>query len=204
MPGSTEKHIPGRTGCVSPSTMYGGSWVVIPMPCPVRWMKNSPKPASVMTARAARSTSWHSIPGWTASHPACCARQTISCTSRSSSVGSPTCTVRVVSDPYPYFSPPKSSTTMSPSSMTRSPISWWGFAPLGPDPTTVKSTCECPNRRSRPARSAATSVSRRPANRTWRISSYARSAAAAAAASRSTSAASLMARSIGRPLVSDT
>ena len=93
---------------------------------------------------------------------------------------------------------------MSPSSMTRSPISWWGFAPLGPDPTTVKSTCECPNRRSRPAKSAATSVSRRPANRTWRISSYARSAAAAAAASRSTSAASLMARNIGRPLVSDT
>ena len=50
------------------------------------------------------------------------------------------------------------------SAMTRSPASWCGLAPLGPEPTTVKSTWECPCWRSSAARSAATSVSRRPAN----------------------------------------
>ena len=54
--------------------------------------------------------------------------------------------------------------------MIRSPASWCGLAPFGPEPTTVKSTCSWPNSRSRPARSAATSVSLRPANRTSRIS----------------------------------
>ena len=49
MPGSTEKHMPGTSGCSSPSIMYGGSWVVVPMPCPVRWMNRSPYPASVIT-----------------------------------------------------------------------------------------------------------------------------------------------------------
>ena len=33
---------------------------------------------------------------------------------------------------------------MSPSSIVRSPASWCGLAPLGPEPTTVKSTCEWP------------------------------------------------------------
>src|SRR6476660_9223966 len=36
MPGSIEKHMPGSSGCASPSTMYGGSCVVSPMPWPVR------------------------------------------------------------------------------------------------------------------------------------------------------------------------
>ena len=45
----------------------------------------------------------------------------------------------------------------------------------------MKSTCSWPNWRSRPARSAATSVSRRPAKRTLRISPYVASAAAPAA-----------------------
>src|SRR3954453_10594506 len=63
--------MPGTRRCSSPSIMYGGSWVVTPMPCPVRWMKYSPYPASVMTARAARSTSWQAAPGPTAAPPAC-------------------------------------------------------------------------------------------------------------------------------------
>ena len=99
MPGSTEKHMPGTSGCSSPSIMYGGSCVVVPMPWPVRWMNCSPYPASVITARAARSTSWHATPGRTASTPACWASRTTSCTSRMSSDGSPTQTVRLVSDP---------------------------------------------------------------------------------------------------------
>ena len=41
--------MPGHERLVSPSTMYGGSWVVTPMPWPVRWMKYSPYPASVIT-----------------------------------------------------------------------------------------------------------------------------------------------------------
>ena len=49
--------MPGTSGCPSPSTMYGGSWVVTPIPCPVRWMNCSPYPASVITRRASRSTS---------------------------------------------------------------------------------------------------------------------------------------------------
>ena len=60
---------------------------------------------------------------------------------------------------------------MSPSWIVRSPASWCGLAPLGPEPTTVKSTCEWPCLRSSAARSAATSFSVRPANRTWTISS---------------------------------
>ena len=63
MPGSTEKHIPGTSGCSSPSIMYGGSCVVMPMPWPVRWMNCSPYPASVITCRAARSISWQATPG---------------------------------------------------------------------------------------------------------------------------------------------
>ena len=39
MPGSIEKHIPGSISRPSPSIMYGGSWVVSPMPWPTRWMK---------------------------------------------------------------------------------------------------------------------------------------------------------------------
>ena len=65
--------MPGTSGCSSPSIMYGGSWVVTPMPWPVRWMNCSPYPASVMTWRAARSISWQATPGRTASTPACCA-----------------------------------------------------------------------------------------------------------------------------------
>ena len=84
----------------SPSTMYGGSWVVSPMPCPTRWMKYSPYPASVMTGAG------HPVDllarrrpaGPPRTRPAGPAR-TISWTSRSSSVGSPTWTVRVVSEP---------------------------------------------------------------------------------------------------------
>ena len=79
--------------------MYGGSCVVRPIPWPVRWMKYSPYPASAMTSRAARSMSWQAAPGRTASKPACWASRTMSCTSRSSSVGSPTWTVREVSEP---------------------------------------------------------------------------------------------------------
>ncbi|SCE11797.1 hypothetical protein GA0115246_110991, partial [Streptomyces sp. SolWspMP-sol7th] len=36
----------------------------------------------------------------------------MSCTSRTSAEGSPTLTVRVVSDPYPCLRPPKSRTTV--------------------------------------------------------------------------------------------
>lgn len=86
---------------------------------------------------------------------------------------------------------------MSPSWMTRSPASWCGLAPLGPDPTIVKSTWLCPCSISSRARSAATSDSRRPPKRTPRIRSYVASAAAPAAASSATSWASLTARSIG-------
>ena len=73
---------------------------------------------------------------------------------------------------------------MSPSSITRSPISWCGFAPLGPDATTVKSTREWPCRSRSSARSAASSVSFRPANRSSRRSVKAASTAAPAAAMR--------------------
>ena len=69
---------------------------------------------------------------------------------------------------------------MSPSSMTRSLISWCGLAPLGPEPTTVKSTCEWPCARRKPARSAAISLSVRPAKRTPAMSSKLASAAAPA------------------------
>lgn len=69
------------------------------MPCPVRWMKYSPYPAALITFLATRSMSWHATPGRTASNAACCASRTMSCTLRSSAPGSPTCTVRVVSDP---------------------------------------------------------------------------------------------------------
>ena len=55
---------------------------------------------------------------------------------------------------------------MSPSWIVRSPASWCGLAPLGPEPTTVKSTCEWPCAMSSAARSAATSFSVRPAKRT--------------------------------------
>ena len=93
---------------------------------------------------------------------------------------------------------------MSPSSIVRSPASWCGLAPLGPEPTTVKSTCEWPWSISRAARSAATSFSVRPAKRTLTISSKHASAAAPAAARRSSSSASLIARSIGSAAVIET
>jgi hypothetical protein len=93
---------------------------------------------------------------------------------------------------------------MSPSSITRSPNSWWGLAPFGPEPTTVKSTSEWPCSRRKPASSAAISLSGRPAKRTCLICSKLASAAAPAAASRSSSSASLTARSIGSVLVIDT
>lgn len=92
---------------------------------------------------------------------------------------------------------------MSPCSMVRSPASWCGLAPLGPEPTTVKSTWECPCSVSSRARSAATSVSLRPEKRTLRISSYVASAAAPAAAIRASSWASFTARSIGSAWVSE-
>ena len=93
---------------------------------------------------------------------------------------------------------------MSPSWIVRSPASWCGLAPLGPEPTTVKSTCEWPCLRSSAARSAATSFSVRPENCTCTISSSDASAAAPAAARRSISSASLTARSIGSAEVIDT
>ena len=65
-------------------------------------------------------------------------------------------------------------------------------------------TWECPNRRSRSARSPATSLSRRPPKGTFRISSYVASAAAPAAARCASSAASFTARSIGSPAVRET
>ena len=90
---------------------------------------------------------------------------------------------------------------MSPSSITRSLISWCGLAPFGPEPTTVKSTCEWPCARRKPARSAAISLSRPPAKRTWAMSSKLASAASPAVASRSISSSPLIARSIGIALV---
>jgi hypothetical protein len=39
----------------SPPTIHGGSWVSSPMPCPVRCMNASPRPASLRTSRAAAS-----------------------------------------------------------------------------------------------------------------------------------------------------
>lgn len=85
---------------------------------------------------------------------------------------------------------------MSPFFSVRSPVLWCGFALFRPEDTTV-TTWLWPCSWSRRARSAATSDSRRPVNRTARISSYTASAAAAADARRATSWSSFTARSSG-------
>ncbi len=60
MPGSTLNAWPGSSASVLPATMYGSSCASVPMPCPTRCTKESPKPARAMTARDAASTSRHS------------------------------------------------------------------------------------------------------------------------------------------------
>ena len=67
MPGSMENAMPGSSAIVLPSTMYGSSWDSRPMPWPVRWMNQSPYPASAMMPRAARSTLSAVTPGRTLS-----------------------------------------------------------------------------------------------------------------------------------------
>ena len=56
-----------------PATMYGSSCASVPMPCPTRWTKFSPKPAAVITRRAAASTASHGVPTVAACTPASCA-----------------------------------------------------------------------------------------------------------------------------------
>jgi hypothetical protein len=92
--------------------------------------------------------------------------------------------------------PPKSITTMSPVWIGLSPTWWCGLAPFGPEPTSAKSTFECPCWLRSAAISAEISDSLRPANRIPTISSNVASAAAPAAASSSSSSASFTARSI--------
>ena len=78
--------------------------------------------------------------------------------------------------------------SQSPSSITRSPASWCGLAPFGPEPTTVKSTCSCPNSPQQPGEvggHVGLAAGRRSAPST--ISPYVASAAAPAAVSRASS-----------------
>ena len=64
--------------------------------------------------------------------------------------------------------------------MTRSPASWWGEAPFGPEPTMAKSARSWPSSIRRPRISRPTSASVRPTRRPAAIASIVRSAAAAA------------------------
>src|SRR5438445_534924 len=72
------------------------------MPCPVRWMKCSARPAPASTSRAARSISSHVTPGRTASTDAAWAAWSAAyVVATSGSRGVPTAYVRVLSEPQP-------------------------------------------------------------------------------------------------------
>src|SRR3954453_8932779 len=98
MPGSIEKHMPGLIGLLAFD--HVGRLV---------GRESDPVPDAVDEVLAVAGVGDHLASGAvdllaggagrTASKPACCARRTISKTSRSSSVGSPTWTVLVVSEP---------------------------------------------------------------------------------------------------------
>ncbi len=85
-----------------------------------------------------------------------------------SEVGSPTEKVRVVSEKYPPSLPPKSVTTMSPSSMTRSVGSWCGEAPFGPRSDDGEGGGVVPSSTNAPAMNPARSRSVRPEKRSRR------------------------------------
>src|SRR5918994_1810134 len=85
----------------SPSASHrrrGSSWISRPTPWPRPWGKLSPKPASSIAPRAARSTTASLAPARTVSIARRCAIATRSCIVRSSGLGSPNATVRVISE----------------------------------------------------------------------------------------------------------
>ena len=63
MPGSIEKHMPGSSGCVSPSTMYGGSCVVSADAVADAVDEVLAVAGVGDHLRAARSISWQATPG---------------------------------------------------------------------------------------------------------------------------------------------
>src|ERR1039458_4015433 len=92
MVGSSLKHIPGSIFVVFPFTRSGPSCRSNPIPCPVRCgspgvLYPGPKPAPVITLRAAASTLSQVVPGRAAASAASCARRSRSHTSRCRSVG---------------------------------------------------------------------------------------------------------------------
>ena len=101
-------------------------------------MKYSPYPASVITPRAASSSSCARTPGRATFIAACTAASTTACTFWYSSGASPMTAMRVISELKPSRAPPMSMTTTSPVLSTVSPVWWCGIAPLLPVPMIVK------------------------------------------------------------------
>src|SRR3954451_10566287 len=94
------------------------------MPCPVRWMKCSPQPASVITPRALASISSAVTPGRTPAVAAACACCRTPYHSATSAPGSrPTAYVRVQSERYPLPGSPPVPTTTTPPAPRRAPAS---------------------------------------------------------------------------------
>ena len=115
---------------------------------------------------------------------------------RASGPGSPTETVRVMSEQYPSTMQPKSRTSSSPGSIRRSDGRAWGLAPLGPAATMgSKLMAAAPRRRISNSRSSPNSSSvGREASRPATLAKAA-SAIAQAARMRATSPASFTRRS---------
>ena len=174
------------------------------MPWPVRWMNCSPYPASVITARAARSISWQATPGRTASTPACWAARTISCTSRISSrrLADADGAAGVGAVAVHQAAEVEHHAVADLDHPVAGLVVRVGAVRARADDGEVDLLVPEAGAAGRRGR-AATSVSLRPANRTFRISPYVASAAAPAASSRASSSASLTARSIGSASVSE-
>ena len=146
--------------------------------------------------RATSSTASHSVPTAAAATAAAWASCSTAYNSQNGAGGSPVNTVRVMSEQYPFITPPKSQTTASPGPMRRAPASWWGLAELGPLPTMAKLTCWCPSSINRRLMSAETSASLRPMRGMSPATSWpaTRSAASEARARAATSSSSFTAR----------
>ena len=110
--------------------------------------------------------------------------------------GVPTETVRVRSEQYPSKTPPKSSTTRSPSTNLRSPARWCGSAELGPEATMVSNAGRSyPAARSAASMTPATSLSVDAGRTAANAASATGVRPAAAARSRAISSSSLITRS---------
>src|SRR5262249_49849978 len=138
MPG---RYTPGSTVTTSPTSNVssavdatrGASWISRPTPWPVECENASAHPASAITSREARSMSAQRTSAAPIARPAWWVWSTTSYTRRASGPGSPTDTVRVMSEQYPSTMQPKSHTIISLCSMRRTLGMWCGFAPFGPD-----------------------------------------------------------------------